>query len=170
MITTQLASFNEPRDERMIVVKNAMAMSTKQAPGVGPAYQTSSPWETRYRHVPERTMIIPAPITDVCIIQSEHEGEPFVTLLLKIFSLEHSNLPTNETLFTGERMTDIHLVTRQESNQEETVSTYQFQFHTRFAHQDSILQSFLGVIQESDRKSTRLNSSHTDISRMPSSA
>ena len=29
---------------------------------------------------------------------------------------------------------------------------------------------FLSELQQSDRKSTRLNSSHTDISRMPSSA
>ena len=31
-------------------------------------------------------------------------------------------------------------------------------------------QDLMDVVEEIDRKSTRLNSSHTDISRMPSSA
>ena len=57
----------------------------------------------------------------VCIIQSEYEGEPCVTLLLKIFSLEPFNDPTSETLFTDQRLREFHLVTRQESIQEETV-------------------------------------------------
>ena len=36
--------------------------------------------------------------------------------------------------------------------------------------QREVLKAALRVIEEADRKSTRLNSSHTDISRMPSSA
>ena len=32
------------------------------------------------------------------------------------------------------------------------------------------VQALLGLLTKIDRKSTRLNSSHTDISRMPSSA
>ena len=35
---------------------------------------------------------------------------------------------------------------------------------------DATVQSIQQALKEADRKSTRLNSSHTDISRMPSSA
>ena len=35
---------------------------------------------------------------------------------------------------------------------------------------DTLLQAFAQVVERRDRKSTRVNSSHTDISRMPSSA
>ena len=46
-------------------------------------------------------------------------------------------------------------------------SEYEFQ---DLPHFEEIRQTLLEAGDEADRKSTRLNSSHTDISRMPSSA
>lgn len=132
----------------MMIVKNSITMFIKQASTVEPAYQTFSPREIRHRPVPGCTVTMPSPISAVCVIQNEYEGVPCVTLLLKISSFEQFHSLTSTSIFTEEKMREIHLVTRQESNQQEAVFTYQFRFQTRFAHQDSILQSFLGMIHE----------------------
>ena len=62
---------------------------------------------------------------------------------------------------------------RQMKKCKEVVRTYgaiQLAYAERLEQEDSIIEFQCNVMLSGDRKSTRLNSSHTDSSRMPSSA
>ena len=96
---------------------------------------------------------------DVCLIQSENENQRFLNYFLESPSMERqlSFLLIGST-FNRINVADIKslIVVVPSRVEQDSIATF--------------LDTAMFEAKQADRKSTRLNSSHTDISRMPSSA
>ena len=88
--------------------------------------------------------------TDVYAFVTENNGKRYLTTALSVYPFEEPGIGPNKYNFDDNVLYQIHVATGRDLERGRATYSYQFQFNTRFKNQATILQSYLGVIQDVD--------------------
>ena len=99
--------------------------------------------------------------TDVYAFVSKHDGVKYLTTAVAVYPFEDPGIGPNKYNFDDNVQYVIHVATGDDVAHGRATYDYQFQFNTQFKNQDTILQSFLGVIQDVDDASQNLTQTYS---------
>ncbi len=85
--------------------------------------------------------------TDVYAFRSKEDGVEYMTAALGVFPFEEPGIGPNDYSFDPNVIYDIHVALGNHVGSGIADLTYRFEFETEFANRNTILQSYLGVIQ-----------------------
>ena len=88
--------------------------------------------------------------TDVYAFVTVRGGIKFLNVALAVYPHENPGVGPNKYNFDEEVRYDIHIATGNDVARGGSTFTYRFEFDTQFKNQNTILQSYLGVIQSID--------------------
>jgi hypothetical protein len=88
-----------------------------------------------------------AKTTDVYAFVSQRHGQMYLSTALAVYPHEEPGVGPNKYNFDDEVLYAIHVATGADVAAGECTYTYRFRFTTRYRNQATILQSYLGVIQ-----------------------
>ena len=105
--------------------------------------------------------------TDVYAFVTENNGKRYLTTALSVYPFEEPGIGPNKYNFDDSVLYQIHLLTGNDLEKGRASYSYQFKFNTKFKNKATILQSYLGVIQDVDDASQNLtqNYSVTKVNR-----
>lgn len=86
--------------------------------------------------------------TDVYSFVSERGGIQYLTTALAVYPFEEPGIGPNKYNFDDDVRYEIHVALGDDLTKGKSTITYQFDFETEFQNEDTILQSFTGVISE----------------------
>src|ERR1017187_7377764 len=86
--------------------------------------------------------------TDVYAFVNSHDGQKYLTVALGVYPFEEPGIGPNKYNFDDNVLYEIHLALGQDSAVGRVDLSYQFQFTTRYKNTGTILQSYLGVIED----------------------
>jgi hypothetical protein len=141
---------------RWIAVSLAMLMALPWL-SVTPAGASS------HMDAPLITLDDAANTTDVYAFVSQQDGVKYLTTAVAVYSFEEPGIGPNKYNFDDNVQYVIHVATGQDVAQGRATYDYQFQFNTQFKNQDTILQSFLGVIQDVDDDAQNLTQTYNVV-------
>lgn len=100
--------------------------------------------------------------TDVYAFRSRGEdGTPYLTTALAVYPFEEPGIGPNKYNFDDNVLYEIHVSVGKDVAAGEPTLSYQFQFTTQFKNQNTILQSYLGVIDTVDDANQNLTQTYT---------
>jgi hypothetical protein len=99
--------------------------------------------------------------TDVYAFVSQRDGAKYLTTALAVYPHEEPGVGPNKYNFDDNVRYEIHLATGADLAAGRASYTYQFTFNTRYKTKHTILQSYLGVIQDVDDAAQNLTQSYT---------
>lgn len=99
--------------------------------------------------------------TDVYAFVSENNGKRYLTTALAVYPFEEPGIGPNKYNFDDNVLYQIHVSTDQDLQRGKPTYSYQFKFNTRFKNKRTILQSYLGVIQDVDDDAQNLTQRYT---------
>ncbi|MGI9293036.1 MAG: DUF4331 domain-containing protein [Pseudomonadales bacterium] len=106
--------------------------------------------------------------TDVYAFVSENNGQQYLTTAVSVYPFEEPGIGPNKYNFDDNVLYEIHVASGDGlSSGKETVS-YQFEFKTRFKNQNTILQSYLGPVEQVDDANQNLTQTYR-VTRVRSS-
>ncbi|MEO1016690.1 MAG: DUF4331 domain-containing protein [Pseudomonadota bacterium] len=88
----------------------------------------------------------PANTTDVYAFLSEDDGVDYLTVALAVYPFEEPGIGPNNYRFDDRVRYDLNIALDDEVSRGRNAITYRFLFKTEFANPDTILQSYLGVL------------------------
>jgi hypothetical protein len=88
--------------------------------------------------------------TDVYAFVSQRDGTRYLTTALAVYPFEEPGIGPNKYNFDDAVLYEIHVATGSGLAKGKPSFSYQFQFETRFKNPRTILQSYLGVVQDVD--------------------
>ena len=88
----------------------------------------------------------PANTTDVYAFKSKRGGVDYLTTALGVYPFEEPGIGPNNYRFDDTVLYDINIALGNHVENGRTDITYRFEFKTRFANANTILQSYLGVV------------------------
>ena len=86
--------------------------------------------------------------TDVYAFRSESNGAQYLTTALAVYPFEEPGIGPNKYNFDDEVLYEIHVTLGDDIARGRKTLTYQFRFQTSFQNPNTILQSYLGVVQD----------------------
>ena len=86
--------------------------------------------------------------TDVYAFVSEHNGMKYLTTALAVYPFEEPGIGPNKYNFDDNVRYEIHLLTGNAVRTGRTSLTYRFRFDTTYQNPNTILQSYLGVVED----------------------
>ncbi len=89
----------------------------------------------------------PANTTDVYAFVSERDGEAYLSTALSVYPFEEPGIGPNNYRFDDNVRYEIHVATGKDLQRGEPTFTYQFEFSTVFADDQTILQHYTDVVQ-----------------------
>ena len=98
--------------------------------------------------------------TDVYAFVSQHDGAKYLTTALAVYPHEEPGVGPNIYNFDENVRYEIHVATGQDLAAGRPTYSYQFMFHTAYKTQGSILDSYLGVIQNVDDSAQNLTQTY----------
>ena len=99
--------------------------------------------------------------TDVYAFVSQHDGVKYLTTALAVYPHEEPGVGPNKYNFDDNVRYEIHVATGKDLAAGEASYTYQFDFKTAYKNQSTILQSYLGVIQDVGDAAQNLTQTYT---------
>lgn len=99
--------------------------------------------------------------TDVYAFVSQRGGVKYLTTALAVYPHEEPGVGPNKYNFDDNVRYEIHVATGQDLAAGRATYTYQFTFNTAYKSKDTILQSYLGVIQNVDDAAQNLTQTYT---------
>lgn len=99
--------------------------------------------------------------TDVYAFVSQRDGVQYLTTALSVYPFEEPGIGPNKYNFDDDVRYKIHVATGKDLEKGRPTLSYQFEFKTQFKNQNTILQSFLNVIEDVDDASQNLTQSYT---------
>ena len=99
--------------------------------------------------------------TDVYAFLSRQNGQKYLTTALAVYPHEEPGIGPNKYNFDDEVLYQIHVATGADLAAGRATYSYQFRFTTRFRNQKTILQSYLGVINDVGDAAQNLIQSYT---------
>jgi hypothetical protein len=99
--------------------------------------------------------------TDVYAFVTEHEGIPYLTTALAVYPFEEPGIGPNKYNFDDHVLYQIHVALGGDVYRGRATLSYQFRFKTRFKNRNTILQSYLGVIEAVDDPNQNLTQTYT---------
>lgn len=126
-----------------------------------PAYASS------HMDAPLITLDDPANTTDVYAFRSDSKNNQYLTTALAVYPFEEPGIGPNNYRFDEKVRYEIHVALDDDVELGEPTLTYQFRFKTRYINNQTILQSYLGVIDKvfDDSQNMRQTYSVTRIDR-----
>ena len=86
--------------------------------------------------------------TDVYAFITEREGVKYLTTALSVYPFEEPGIGPNKYNFDDNVRYEIHVATGRDLERGRPTLSYQFNFETSFKNKGTILQSYLGVVDE----------------------
>ncbi len=99
--------------------------------------------------------------TDVYAFKSEDDGISYLTTALAVYPFEEPGIGPNKYNFDDAVRYNIHVATGEDLATGKPSYTYQFRFKTRYKNQNTILQSYLGVINAVDDDAQNLTQNYS---------
>ncbi len=120
------------------------------AAAVALALPTQSIRASSHMDAPLITLDPSANTADVYAFLHEEGGTKFLETALAVYPFEEPGLGPNKYNFDDNALYEIHVALGADVTAGNATITYQFRFTTTFKNPNTILQSFLGVIQDVD--------------------
>ena len=98
--------------------------------------------------------------TDVYAFVSERNGTQYLTTALAVYPFEEPGIGPNKYNFDDNVRYEIHVATGNDLASGRASLSYQFDFNTTFKNRNTILQSYLGVVNEVDDANQNLTQSY----------
>ena len=99
--------------------------------------------------------------TDVYAFVHEDNGSKSLVTALGVYPFEEPGIGPNKYNFDDNVLYEIHVATGDDLQAGRATTSYQFQFKTRYKNKDTILQSYLGVINDVDDAGQNLTQTYT---------
>src|SRR5499425_1723815 len=99
--------------------------------------------------------------TDVYAFVQEDDGQKYLVVALGVYPFEEPGIGPNKYNFDDNVLYEIHVATGADLAAGKATYSYQFQFTTSFKNRNTILQSYLGVIQDVGDASQNLVQTYT---------
>jgi hypothetical protein len=99
--------------------------------------------------------------TDVYAFVAVDKGVKFLTTALAVFPFEEPGIGPNKFGFDDDVLYEIHVAVGDDLPKGRATFSYQFRFKTSFKNNDTVLQAFLGKIQEVDDAAQNLTQTYT---------
>jgi hypothetical protein len=99
--------------------------------------------------------------TDVYAFVQEQNGVKMLVTALGVYPFEEPGIGPNKYNFDDEVLYEIHVATADDVAAGRATISYQFRFTTRYKNTKTILQSYLGVIQNVDDAAQNLTQTYT---------
>src|SRR5262245_11873016 len=99
--------------------------------------------------------------TDVYAFVDQDNGEKSLVVALGVFPFEEPGIGPNKFNFDDNVLYEIHVALGPDVAAGRATLSYQFRFNTSFKNRNTILQSYLGVIQHVDDANQNLTQSYT---------
>ena len=99
--------------------------------------------------------------TDVYAFVTEHNGLSYLTTALSVYPFEEPGIGPNKYNFDDNVLYQIHVSTGEDVSAGRPTFSYQFQFRTNFKNENTILQSYLGVVNDVGDTSQNLTQRYT---------
>jgi hypothetical protein len=99
--------------------------------------------------------------TDVYAFVSERFGRKYLTTALAVYPHEEPGVGPNKYNFDDDVLYEIRVATGDDLARGRTTHSYQFRFDTRFRNRNTILQSYLGVVNDVGDESQNLIQRYT---------
>jgi hypothetical protein len=107
----------------------------------------SSVFASSHMDAPLITLDPAANTTDVYAFVDQDNGQKFLTVALGVYPFEEPGIGPNKYNFDDNVLYQIHVATGRDVAAGRATFSYQFRFKTTFKNKNTILQSYLGVIQ-----------------------
>jgi hypothetical protein len=125
--------------------------------GAAPAFMHAS----SHMDAPLITLDPSANTTDVYAFVSQHGGAKYLTTALAVYPHEEPGVGPNKYNFDDNVRYEIHVATGKDIAAGKATYSYQFDFTTTYKSQGTILQSYLGVIQDVGDAAQNLTQTYT---------
>ncbi|MBX2870059.1 MAG: DUF4331 domain-containing protein [Acidiferrobacterales bacterium] len=99
--------------------------------------------------------------TDVYAFKSHNGDTSYLTTAVAVYPFEDPGIGPNKYNFDDAVRYNIHVATGDDLLKGKPTYTYQFRFNTQFKNQNTILQSYLGVINEVDDSAQNLTQNYS---------
>ncbi len=99
--------------------------------------------------------------TDVYAFVSERDGQKFLSTALAVYPHQEPGIGPNKYNFDDNVLYEIHVATGPDVAAGRATYSFQFQFTTRYKNRQTILQSYLGVVQDVDDAAQNLTQTYT---------
>lgn len=99
--------------------------------------------------------------TDVYAFRADIEGQPYLVTAVAVYPFEEPGIGPNRYNFDDNVRYDIHLALGDDLAKGKPTVSYQFQFKTRTKNTNTILQSYLGVVENVDDANQNLTQTYS---------
>ncbi|HSR70217.1 MAG TPA: DUF4331 family protein, partial [Acidobacteriota bacterium] len=99
--------------------------------------------------------------TDVYAFRSDDSSNRYLTTALAVYPFEEPGIGPNKYNFDDNVLYEIHVALGDDLAAGRATLTYQFRFQTSFKNQATILQSYLGVVENVDDAAQNLTQRYT---------
>src|ERR1700752_2825196 len=141
------------RIKRMKQMRVALALALLCNPGTVPA--------SSHMDAPLITLDPAANTTDVYAFVDQDNGVKSLVTALGVYPFEEPGIGPNKYNFDPNVLYQIHVATGSDVAAGRPTISYQFQFKTNFKNRNTILQSYLGVIQDVGDAAQNLTQTYT---------
>lgn len=121
---------------------------------------SGSVFASSHMDAPLITLDDAANTTDVYAFVSERDGVQYLTTALSVYPFEEPGIGPNKYNFDDDVLYQIHIATGKDLKKGRATLSYRFKFDTQFKNRNTILQSYLGVIDSVDDANQNLTQSY----------
>ncbi len=119
-----------------------------------------SAYASSHMDAPLITLDDSANTTDVYAFVSRSEGVDYLSTAVSVYPFEDPGIGPNTFRFDDNVLYQIHVATGEDVAAGRPTLSYQFEFRTQFKNKDTILQAFLGVIEDVDDENQNLTQTY----------
>lgn len=98
--------------------------------------------------------------TDVYAFVSENDGQQYLTTAVSVYPFEEPGIGPNKYNFDDNVLYEIHVASGDNLSRGKESVSYQFEFKTRFKNRNTILQSYLGLVEQVDDANQNLTQTY----------
>jgi hypothetical protein len=124
------------------------------------AFYALAAQSSSHMDAPMITLDDAANTTDVYAFVSESGGNKYLTTALGVYPFEEPGIGPNKHNFDDNVRYEIHVALGEDVARGKPTLSYQFEFQTKFKNRNTILQSYLGVIQQVDDPNQNLTQTY----------
>lgn len=121
----------------------------------------SPAWASSHMDAPLITLDDAANTTDVYAFVARRGNDQFLSTALAVYPFEEPGIGPNKYNFDDNVLYEIHVGLGEDVLEGRATYSYRFRFQTAFKNRQTILQSFLGVIQDVDDAGQNLTQTYT---------
>ena len=125
------------------------------------AFMPISTFASSHMDAPLITLDPSANTTDVYAFVDEDNGQKSLVVALGVYPHQEPGIGPNKYNFDDNVLYEIHVATGSDLAAGRATFSYQFRFTTRFKKQNTILQSYLGVVENVDDGNQNLTQTYT---------